>query len=152
MEKFEATTLRLKQVLGVTLDRDAAAALGLSPRAWAGRKKTGLFPETELYALMAKRPDLDIDVTYVLTGERVTGHAKLRAQAMASGAGQQPGNAGLTEFATGAIKFDAERETARQDAYKLLKDLADHCDDAHLKLLLDVARAFRHASVQVAKP
>ena len=70
MNFFEQASLRLKQRLGVTQDKEAAKLLGLSPRAWAGRKQADSFPQTELYALAAKRPDLDIDVDYVLTGQQ----------------------------------------------------------------------------------
>ena len=69
MNYFDEATLRLKQRLGVTQDKELAHFLGLSPRAWAGRKQTGAFPEKELYALAAKRTELNIDVDYVLTGQ-----------------------------------------------------------------------------------
>lgn len=65
---FEEAALRLKQQLGVTQDRDVAGALNMTPRAWAGRKKNNSFPDAELYALAAKRPELSLDVNYVLTG------------------------------------------------------------------------------------
>ena len=65
---FEEAALRLKQQLGVTQDRDVAGALNMTPRAWAGRKKNNSFPDADLYALAAKRPELSIDVNYVLTG------------------------------------------------------------------------------------
>lgn len=68
MNFFEEATLRLKQQLQTTQDKEIAAALGLSAQSWAGRKKRGNFPEVELYALAAKRPELKIDVEYVLTG------------------------------------------------------------------------------------
>lgn len=88
MGEFDAATLRLKQGLGVTLDRDAAAALGLSARAWAGRKKTGQFPRKELYELAAQRPELALDATYILTGRTqqqtaVAGAAAVAAQRLA---------------------------------------------------------------------
>lgn len=75
MNSFDDATLRLKQALGVTKDKEVAEHLGLSPVAWAGRKRRVLFPETELYALVAKRPDLRIDVHYVLTGQPAEGPA-----------------------------------------------------------------------------
>ena len=68
MNFFEEATLRLKQQLGATQDKEVALALGLSPQSWVGRKKRDNFPEVELYALAAKRPDLKINVEYVLTG------------------------------------------------------------------------------------
>ena len=68
MNFFEEAALRLKQQLQVKTDKDVAEALGLSAVAWVGRKKRDNFPEVELYALAAKRPDLKINVEYVLTG------------------------------------------------------------------------------------
>lgn len=68
MSFFDEATLRLKQQLKKKNDKEVAELLGLSPVAWTGRKKRGNFPETELLALTAKRPDLGIDVGYVLNG------------------------------------------------------------------------------------
>ena len=68
MNFFDEAALRLKQQLEMSQDRDIAKVLGMTPRAWAGRKKNESFPEIELYALAAKRPDLCVDVDYVLTG------------------------------------------------------------------------------------
>lgn len=91
MDFFEEATLRFKQQLGVTQDKDAAEALGLSPRAWAGRKKRGSFPESEIYALAAKRPDLGLDVAYVLTGVPSAAHAALGQVKAASQLAQRLG-------------------------------------------------------------
>ena len=68
MNFFDEATLRLKQQLKVTEDKQAAQALGLAANAWGMRKRRNAFPEKELYALAAKRPELGIDVDYVLTG------------------------------------------------------------------------------------
>lgn len=68
MNFFDEAALRLKQQLQVKTDKEVAEALGLSAVAWVGRKKRDNFPEVELYALAAKRPELQIDVEYVLTG------------------------------------------------------------------------------------
>lgn len=68
MNFFEEATMRLKQQLGVTQDKEVAEALGLSPQSWAGRKKRDLWPEKEFLALIAKRPDLGLDFDYVTLG------------------------------------------------------------------------------------
>ena len=68
MNFFDEAALRLKQQLQVKTDKEVAEALGLSAAAWVGRKKRDNFPEVELYALAAKRPELKINVEYVLTG------------------------------------------------------------------------------------
>lgn len=81
MTYFDEATLRLKQQLKVHLDKDVAELLGLSKRAWVGRKKSGNFPQTELFALSAKRPDLGIDVPYVITGTNTVGTTNTTAEA-----------------------------------------------------------------------
>lgn len=150
MNFFDDATLRLKQQLGVTKDKDAAEHLGLSPVAWAGRKRRGLFPETELYALVAKRPELQLDVAYVLKGERQPRHARMQIDHVAAWAGQQ-GTELAAQFAKDLIESTATRTASRKDAYLLLVDLADHCDDERFKLLVEVAKALRLASVQASK-
>jgi len=64
---FDARVLRLKEQLGVRKELEVAKALGMSPSSLWGRRKRGSFPEVELYALAAKRPDLRLDVDYILT-------------------------------------------------------------------------------------
>jgi hypothetical protein len=70
MNFFEEAALRLKQQLKVSEDKQVAEAMGFSSRAWAGRKKRNSFPEKELWALAAQRPELKLDVGYVLNGAR----------------------------------------------------------------------------------
>lgn len=93
MNFFEEATLRLKQQLHLTQDKEVAALLGLSPRAWAGRKKNASFPLTELYALIAQRPDLGVDPVYVLKGHSAHTEAELVKLRAATGAAA---NMGLT--------------------------------------------------------
>jgi hypothetical protein len=61
---------RLKSSLGVEEDQAAAEALGMSKAALSARKSRASFPEKELRALAQRRPELGIDVPYVLTGRR----------------------------------------------------------------------------------
>lgn len=68
MDFFDEAALRLKQQLKVTEDKQAAEMLGMTGNAWTMRKRRRSFPEVELYALAAKRPELKINVEYVLTG------------------------------------------------------------------------------------
>lgn len=67
---FDHKMLRLKQCLGVTTDKEAAAAIGLSKSALAERKRRDAFPEKNVRDAALAHPDLGIDVIYVLTGER----------------------------------------------------------------------------------
>ena len=76
---FEAKLNRLKTVLHVTKDKEAGEALGLKEKAFNARKTRGSFPEKELRALAQQRPELGLDVDYVLTG--VTEEESLRQRA-----------------------------------------------------------------------
>ena len=73
---FDEATLRLKQQLKVTEDKQAAEALGMTGNAWTMRKRRNSFPEKELRALAQQRPELGIDVEYVLTGGRMSAHER----------------------------------------------------------------------------
>ena len=68
---FEPVLLRLKEQLGASTDKEVASLLGLSPTAFNDRKKRDAFPEDKLLALHARRPDLNLDIAYILTGDRV---------------------------------------------------------------------------------
>ena len=65
---FDQQLFRLKEALTAHEDQEVAVALGMTKAAFSARKKRGVFPEKELYALAAKRPELGLDVDYVLTG------------------------------------------------------------------------------------
>lgn len=70
MTRFEEQLLRLKECLGVSKDVQVAEAIGLSRAAFSNRKQLGSFPEEHVVALKREYPDLD--VMYVLTGQRWT--------------------------------------------------------------------------------
>lgn len=76
---FEPVLLRLKEQLGVTTDKEVAEILGLKEKAFNARKTRDSFPEDKLLALHAKRPDLHLDIAYILTGERAVVHAVMGA-------------------------------------------------------------------------
>lgn len=83
VESFDKILLRLKEQLGVQADKDIAKLLGMTPAAFNARKKRGSFPEDKLLALVARRPELLIDVNYVLTGRNVVVEAAQATAAMA---------------------------------------------------------------------
>lgn len=91
MREFDAQLLRLKQALGVTEDQDVATALALTKAAFSDRKRRGAFPEDKLFALQARRPELGIDATYVLTGERLSASERVKADNMHRLVAQFPG-------------------------------------------------------------
>ncbi len=149
MNFFEEATLRLKQQLQKTQDKEIAATLGLSPRAWAGRKQSGSFPEKELRALAQQRPELGIDVEYVLTGGTLSAHERqaLEGARAFTLALQLPGadKARLLGRADAALLEQAQHNaqevgTQRQADCALVQQLLKGCSDDSLALLLHMAR------------
>ena len=67
---------RLKVALRAGKDKEVAEALGLSEKAFNARKARNSFPEKELRALAQQRPELGIDVEYVLTGGTLSQHQR----------------------------------------------------------------------------
>ncbi len=63
---FEQALLRLKDQLQVQTDKEVAKLLGMAPTSFNERKKRDSFPRDKLMALAVTRPDLHIDVHYVL--------------------------------------------------------------------------------------
>ncbi len=80
--EIERAVLRLKEQVRIKTDKDIAALLGMDVSAFNKRKKRNSFPERELLALAAARPDLNLDVDYILNG---------RATSMAFGTTKQIG-------------------------------------------------------------
>lgn len=70
MKNFTDIVNRLKTVLSVTMDKDVAEILGMSKSAFAERKRRGVFPENALRLLELERPDLKLDINYILSGVR----------------------------------------------------------------------------------
>ncbi len=61
---------RIKQELDFKQDKDVADFLGLSEKAFSARKRRQSIPEDKLRAELLKRPELNVDLHYILTGER----------------------------------------------------------------------------------
>ena len=118
MENFEEAALRLKQELRVKADKDVAGALGLSPVAWVGRKKRGKFPEVELRALAQQRPELAIDVEYVLTGGRLSDHEREAIERARQITQTWPGIDDADRERLHQLNNDAAYQTALQDALR----------------------------------
>lgn len=68
MNSFEAALSRLKHALRVSNDTEVASALGMNKTAFAERKRRGSFPDRQLLALAAEKPELGLDVSYILNG------------------------------------------------------------------------------------
>lgn len=72
---FSEQLARLKQSVGMYEDQQVAELLGLTKAAFSDRKRRGAFPVDKLRALAAGRPDLKVDVSYVLEGHQLPAHA-----------------------------------------------------------------------------
>lgn len=68
MNNFLTVLLRLKEQLGIQSDKEVAEFLGLSDKAFNARKRRGKFPEDKLWLLNSLRPELKLDVGYILEG------------------------------------------------------------------------------------
>lgn len=60
---------RLKLALGVSMDKEVAQFLEVTPTAFAERKKRGSFPDEQLRLIAVKHSNLNLDVDYILTGD-----------------------------------------------------------------------------------
>jgi len=67
-DKFRAQLDRLRTALAVREDQEVASMLEMTKAALSARKARGSFPEKELRALAQRRPDLGINVDFVLNG------------------------------------------------------------------------------------
>jgi hypothetical protein len=139
MNFFDEAALRLKQQLKVTENKQVAEALGMTGNAWTMRKRRGAFPETELRALAQQRPELGIDVEYVLTGgvlstlQRATlrnERDKLRADPTTPGEKQDAG-----EFLD-ILALSIAQDNKRAPIYKRIIDVLRPCADETLELAL----------------
>ncbi|HFF3748024.1 TPA: helix-turn-helix domain-containing protein [Klebsiella pneumoniae] len=117
MKFFDEAMLRLKQQLGVTEDRDVAEALGMSANALTLRKRRGSFPEKEFLALVAKRPDLGLDIDYVLVGHH--------SQVFEAGIKDAAKNPLVTEDETMAGLFAALSHESRAEVLSVARRLRE---------------------------
>lgn len=149
MDSFTEVSLRLKQQLGMDMDKDVADVLGLSKRAWAGRKAKNSFPEKELRALAQRRPELGIDVEYVLTGAALSAHQRQAQQAArratldAAGVDDEARARMLAQL--DQIDLEMAATNARRDAdYQQITEVLRLCSDETVALALQlVVKLFR---------
>jgi hypothetical protein len=83
MNSFRQSLLRLKLQLNVETDQEVAAVLGFTANNFTNRKSRGYFPVDRLRAVAQQRPDLGLDVDYVLgtrADELLAPEAKGRAE------------------------------------------------------------------------
>lgn len=138
---FELALLRLKEQLQVQGDKEVAAMLGLSPTAFNERKRRDAFPEEKLIAFFTNRSEAKLDVTYVLTGERVSDWQReqfaLTAKTLLEmePAGDGPLHQSLLE----AVKTVGKQQTVRQPDFDRLQEVLSHHDDDEYKMVMDQA-------------
>lgn len=132
---------RLKECLGVSKDKQVAEALGLSDKAFNARKARNTFPEKDLLALSARRPELKLDVTYVLTGERVSDRDQevLALTAKTISEMEPEGDGPLHQAHQRAAKMAAKRQLVRQSEFDKLKNTLSGYDDEAFRLVMDMA-------------
>lgn len=90
MDFFSDSLDRLKHLLRVSKDGEVAEALGMKKTAFSERKKRGSFPEKELRTLAQQRPELGIDVDWVLNGSLQERRAAAAAAVYAQSLGAVP--------------------------------------------------------------
>jgi transcriptional regulator with XRE-family HTH domain len=96
---FDEQVARLKRALGVADDQAVAKALGLSKAAFSNRKQRGAFPEDKLFALATRRPELKLDVRYVISGKSIAEEVVRRLDAFPARLVELRGELELKAFA-----------------------------------------------------
>ncbi|MFU2080630.1 helix-turn-helix domain-containing protein [Avibacterium endocarditidis] len=82
VENFENQLKRAKECLGVKSDAAFAKAIEMPVTTFSSRKKEQKFPEKELFALKAKRPELNLDMDYILLGHRRETYEAMEKEAL----------------------------------------------------------------------
>lgn len=139
MNFFDEATLRLKQQLKVTENKQVAEALGMTGNAWTMRKRRGAFPDVEVRALAQQRPELEIDVEYVLTGASLSEHQRQSKASLLSSVEQKSGTqedkrAVVDHIHDIALEWAADNR--RGPIYGEIIDELRACTDETVKLVL----------------
>ncbi|MDO4626902.1 MAG: helix-turn-helix domain-containing protein [Pasteurellaceae bacterium] len=82
MDSFKGKLIRLKNELNVETDKEVAEYLGMTNNSFTVRKSRNSFPEKELFALKAKRPELNLDMDYILLGHRRETYEAMEKEAL----------------------------------------------------------------------
>lgn len=138
MQSFKSSLDRLKHELRVSKDSEVAARLGMSKTAFSERKKRESFPEREVVRLSSQNPELDLDVTYVLTGTRATALARKQLTDFAKTVlDMEPEGGPISEVLSEGFKnYGALRE---RPEYLALLEVLDACQPSDLELLKVIA-------------
>ncbi len=145
-EQFLAKLNRLKEGLGVVEDQQVAEALGMTRSALYARKNRSSFPDGRVLALAARRPELCLDVIYILTGEKLDSRAahSLRSDEAArfgllvSKANDLETADLVAGIAVAQIERIARVRAARRDQYISVLEMFDTMSDNSFFSLLEV--------------
>lgn len=138
MQSFKSSLARLKHELRVSKDSEVAAKLGMSKTAFSERKKRESFPEREVVRLSAQNPELDLDVTYVLTGTRATALARKQLTGLAKTVLEMEPEGGPI---SGALSegFKEHGALRARPEYMSLLEVLDLCRTSDLELMKSIA-------------
>jgi hypothetical protein len=141
-DAFGGALLRLKEQTGLHTDKDVAELLGMTVKAFSARKTRGVFPEDKLFSLVARRPDLKVDATYVLTGERVGPQERAALDAMyattAKVVGEIQEGAEMPSLVVSAGRAGRDQAQIHRKRQQLV-DMLVRLDESGLDLLIKVA-------------
>lgn len=142
---------RLKVALRARKDKEVAEALGLGEKAFNARKARNSFPEKELRALAQQRPELGIDVEYVLTGGTLTQRERDHLESARAMTLQLPVEEAekqrlLTRLEDGFLQ-QATQNLERQLEYTKLLEMLNSCSDESLRLVLLTTEKFHLADL-----
>lgn len=142
MAVFESVMLRLKERVGVPSDKGIAELLGMTDKALNARKRRDAFPDDKLFALAAKRPELKLDVPYILTGQQLStareteGAYMIRANAERAARGE-PEVPGLVAALQGLADTD-RRIAERAESMALVNHYLSALDDEEYQAALEM--------------
>lgn len=111
--------LRLKERVGIPSDKGIAELLGMTDKALNARKRRDAFPDDKLFALAAKRPDLELDVMYVLTGTTTALRSALNDLRSATEVAQAVGGSREQQLAVQEAEFHRLQAPRMSDLERL---------------------------------
>lgn len=149
MKNFENILLRLKAELALAEDKEVAKILGMTPNAFTARKRRDVFPEEKLLALKSRRPDLNIDDTYILTGVRKNSPGRSTAELGRQLSKEQDGGpeGPLQQAYYSALSGLEEVRERRQPQMDDMERMLDGCSEEDFQLVVAMVRRMHRASL-----
>lgn len=151
MSDFDDQLNRLKAALSLSEDQDVADLLGMTKAAFSARKSRGSFPVDKLKALAADKPQLRLDVKYVLTGVSDELERRLAAVGTATRIAGKAGSR-TSRRAVQQAAFEAMVESLSADEQQLVHYFRGADDRGRALLLATGATVARYDQVPAKKP